>query len=134
MHFKRGGIDQKTRSDELVVHVVFTKHVAHVLAKVTFNAFAKLLDAIDISLRHAPRPVRSVWTARLEFRYALFHTIVPRQFGNQVFNMRKCFHGLDGYGLFKRKRIQTRHAHELRHSVDFSRARAAFAGLTVPSY
>src|SRR5208337_4674123 len=49
MHFKRGGIDQKTRSDELVVHVVFTKHVAHVLAKVTLNAFAKLLDAIDIS-------------------------------------------------------------------------------------
>src|SRR5215471_8641854 len=77
MHFQRRRINQETRPDELVVHVMLTKHVAHVLAKVTLNAFAKLLDAIDIRLRHAPGPVRSVWTAWLEFRYALFHIIVP---------------------------------------------------------
>src|SRR6516164_9795292 len=116
------------------MHVVFTKHVAHVLAKVTLNAFAKLLDAIDIPLRHAPRPVRGVWMARLESRYALFHIIVPQQFGNQVFNLWKALHGFDRHGLFKWKRIQARHAHKLWHSVDFSGARAAFAGLAVPSY
>jgi hypothetical protein len=35
------------------------------LAKATPHAFAELLDAIDISLRHPPRPVRNARTALL---------------------------------------------------------------------
>ena len=46
----------------------------------------------------------------------------------------KGLHGLDGDGLVERERIQARHAHELRHAVDFGRARAAFARFAVPAH
>src|SRR6185503_6748703 len=36
-------------------------------------------------------------------------------------------------GLFERKLTEPRHAHQLRHAVDFSRTRAALARFAVPS-
>src|SRR5450756_1747915 len=66
IHFKRGDVDEKSRSDELIVHVVIAQNVAYVLAQVAFDALAELLDAVDILLLHAPRAVRRIRFARLE--------------------------------------------------------------------
>src|SRR5581483_3918558 len=51
VHLHRGGVDEKTRADELVVHVVFAEDVADVLAQIALDAFAEFLDAVDVGLR-----------------------------------------------------------------------------------
>ena len=133
MHFKRGDIDQEPRSNELLVEVMFAQHVAHILAQITFDALAKLLDAVDVFLLHSPRPVRGIGRARLKLFDPLFHLVVPGNIGDQVFEVRKCLHRLDGHRLFHRELAEPGHAHQPGHAVYFSRARTAFAGLAVPS-
>src|SRR5690606_12710765 len=59
MQLKRCGIDQETRTDELIVLLVITQDMADILAKKTLNTLAKLLDAIDVFLFHTPRTVGS---------------------------------------------------------------------------
>ena len=71
MHFERGGVDQETRADEFVVHVMIAQHVADVLAQEAFDALAEFLHAVDILLIHAPGAVRRVGLARLELLDAL---------------------------------------------------------------
>ena len=48
MHLERGRINQETRPDELIVHVVIAQDVANILAKKALDAFPKFLDAIDV--------------------------------------------------------------------------------------
>src|SRR5205085_5693459 len=134
IHFESGHVDQKARADKLVVHAMIAQHVADVLAQKTLNAFAKLLNAIGILLGHAPGSVGPIGRTRLEFGDTFLHAVIPRHIGDQILHVGKGLHRLDGHGLLQRKRVQTRHAHELGHSVNFSRARAALAGLAVPSY
>ena len=59
---------------------------------------------------------------------------VPGDVRDQILDQREGLHGLDGDRLIERQRVQARHAHELRHAVDFGRARAALAGLAVPAH
>src|SRR5215467_4626501 len=47
--------------------------------------------------------------------------------------MRKSLHGFDGHGFIERQRVQTRHAHQFRHAVDFGGTGTAFARLTIPA-
>ena len=66
MHFERGGVNEKARPDELVVHVMVAQHMADVLAKKALDAFAEFLHAIDVLLCHPPRAVGGIWRPRLE--------------------------------------------------------------------
>ena len=50
VHLQRGDIDEKTRTDELLVLLMFAQNVAHVLAQEAFDALAKFLDAVDVFL------------------------------------------------------------------------------------
>src|SRR5205085_4589754 len=54
MHLQRRHMNQKARSDELVVHLVIAQNMANVLAKKTFDALPEFLDAIDVGLLHPP--------------------------------------------------------------------------------
>ena len=67
MHFERRGVDEESRPDELVVHVMIAQDVANILAQEALDALAKLLHAVDIFLRHAPGAVGRIRLARLEF-------------------------------------------------------------------
>ena len=60
VHFQGGDVDQETRADELVVHVVVAQDVANVLAQEALDALAELLHAVDVGLAHAPGAVGSV--------------------------------------------------------------------------
>ena len=113
---------------------MIAQHVAHVLAQKAFDALAELLHPVDIRLLHAPRPIRRVRLARLEFRDLLFYAIVPGDVGHQIFDAREGVHRLDGHRLIERDLAQPRHAHQSRLAVDFRRARPAFSGLAVPAH
>src|SRR4051812_44688310 len=54
VHLERGRVRQKAWSDELVVQFVIAQDVADILEEKTFDAFAELLDAIDVRLPHPP--------------------------------------------------------------------------------
>ena len=54
VHLQRGRINQKSRTDELLVHMMVAQHVANVLAEKAFDALAKLLHPVHILLRHSP--------------------------------------------------------------------------------
>src|SRR6516162_2469978 len=77
VHLQGGDVDEKSRTDELVVLLVIAQDMAHVLAQETLNALAKLLHAIDVGLAHPPGPVGSVGRARLERLDSLLDPIVP---------------------------------------------------------
>src|SRR5665213_2542862 len=134
MHFQGGGVYQETRTDELVMHMVIPEHVANVLAQKTLNALAELLHAVGIGLRNAPGSVWSIGRTHLELRDALLHSIIPGDIGDQVLHVRKRLHGLDGYRLIERNRIETRHAHELGHAVDFRGAGPALSRFAIPAH
>src|SRR5438067_1198282 len=134
IHFQSCRIDQEARADKLLVHVMLAQNMADILAKEALDAFAEFLNAVGVLLGHAPSPVRRVGRARSKFGDVFFHAVIPRHIGDQISDVGKGLHRLDGYGLFQRKRVQARHAHELGHSVNFSGARPALAGLAVPSH
>src|ERR1700740_2101591 len=48
VHLERGCINQKPRTDELIVHRVLAKHVTNILAQEALDAFSKLLNSIDV--------------------------------------------------------------------------------------
>ena len=133
VHLQRSHVDQEPGPDELVVQPMVAQHVADVLTQITLDALAKFLHAIDVFLRHAPGAVGRVGRARIEFFDSFFDFVIPRNVGHQIFFQRKSFHRLDGYRLVNRQSVHPRHAHQLRHAVDFRRARAAFARLAVPA-
>jgi len=55
MHLEGGDVDQKARPINLIVQLMLAQHVANILAKETFDALSKFLDAVDVLLGHAPR-------------------------------------------------------------------------------
>src|SRR5271166_1321624 len=133
MHFQCRGKNQKARADEFLVLVMVAQHMTDVLAQEAFDALAKFLDAVNVPLCHAPGAVRRVGRARLEFLDFFLYPVIPQNVRRQVANPRKRPHWLDGYGFVERQLIESRHAHELRHAIDFGRTGTAFPGLAVPS-
>jgi hypothetical protein len=54
MHFQAGNPNEETRSAKLILLFMISQDVAHILTKKTFNALAKLLHPINVSLLHFP--------------------------------------------------------------------------------
>src|SRR5215469_11300905 len=133
MHFQGCHMNEKSWTNELFLHVMITQDVANVLAEIALDALAKFLHSFDILLGDAPRAILSVGRPRLELRDALFHLVVPRDVGDQVFYMRKCLHRFDGNRLIECEGIQPRHAHQFRHSIYFGGAGAAPSRLAIPT-
>jgi len=129
MHFETSNANEETWAGKLFLFVVFAKNVTNVLAEEAFDAFAKLLDAIDIQLRNSP--FHSL--AGLEGRDFAVDTIVPGNVGDKVFDAREGFHGQDDNGLVLREIVHARFAGQARTPVDFGGTRTALAGFAVPT-
>src|SRR5207247_9814873 len=71
---------------------------------------------------------------RRKGRNLFVDAIVPGNVGDQIFQNGKTLHWLNRDRLIKRQRIQASLAGEPRPAVDFRRARAALAGLAVPTH
>ena len=95
IHLQRGGIDQESRTDELVVHVVIAQHVAHVLAQEALDALAEFLHTIDVGLLHAPGTVGGVGLARHEFLDLFLDLVVPGDVRDQILDEGERLHRLD---------------------------------------
>src|SRR6185369_16295901 len=54
MHFERGRVNQKPRSDEFLMLIMITKHVANVLAEVALDTLSEFLHAVYVFLLHSP--------------------------------------------------------------------------------
>jgi hypothetical protein len=134
MHFERCGVDEEARANELIVFVVVAQDVTHILAEKTLDALAKLLYSFDVSLLHAPSAVRRIRRTGPEFPDRLLHIEVPRHVGDQIPDHGECMHGLDDDRHLQIEIAEPGHAHELGHSINLSRTRAAFPCLTVPSH
>src|ERR1035438_9248897 len=131
VHLELGVANEETRPGvvRLVLFVV-PDDVADVLAQEALDALAELLSAIDVLLEHAISAFGH--RRREECRHALGHLKVERDVGHEVTD--------DGEGLHRRyghlalgQLVHSRHAHETRFAVDLGGARAALAGLAVPS-
>jgi hypothetical protein len=129
MHFEAGNANEEARAGELLLLVVFAKDVTDILAKKTFDALAKLLDAVHIQLRNFP--FHSL--AGLEGRDFAVDTIVPGNVGDKVFDAREGFHGEDGNGLVLREIVHARFTGQTRAAVDFRGARAALSRFAIPT-
>ena len=132
MHLQRGRVNQKARPDKAIAHLVVAQNVADILAKKTFDALPKFLDAVDILLLHPPGPIGRVWRARLKRFDFFLYLKIPRHVGDQILHQRKCFHRLDGYRPVYRQIAHPGHAHELRTSIYLGRTGAAFPRLAIP--
>ena len=126
-------VNQKARADEFVVLLVIAQDVADILAKKTLDAFPEFLHAIDVVLRHPPGAIGASGGARLEFLDLFLHPKIPRNIGDQILHERERLHRLDRDRLVERQIAQPRHAHQLRHAVDFRGTGAAFARFAVPA-
>jgi hypothetical protein len=133
MHFERCRIHQKSRPDELFVHVMVAQDVADILTEIALDALSKLLHPFDILLGNAPGAIGRVGLPRLELRDAPLYLVIPRYVRDQIPHVRKCLHGFDGHRPIEWERVKPRHAHQFRHTIDFGRARAAFSRLAVPA-
>src|SRR5258708_13690857 len=129
MHFETGNANEETWAGKLFLFVVFAKNVTNVLAEEAFDAFAKLLDAIDIQLGNFP--FHSL--AGLEGRDFAVDTIVPGNVGDKVFDAREGLHGQDRDGLILREIVHARFAGQARTPVDFGGTRTALAAFAVPT-
>src|SRR5260370_40532552 len=118
MHLKRRGTDEEPRSAKLLLLAVVAQDVADVLAEEAFDALAKFLHAIDVSLVHLPLGVRP----RLEGWDFLIDSEIPGDVGDEILDHRERLHGKDGDGLIERERVHARFAGEPRPAVNLSRA------------
>src|SRR5713101_2968362 len=129
MHFEAGDSNEEARAGELFLLVVVAKDVAHILAEKAFDAFSKLLDAVDIELGDFPlHPL-----AGFESRDFAVDTVVPGNVGDKVFDSGKGFHGEDGDGLVLREIVHARFASQARAAIDFRGAGAALPCFAVPT-
>jgi hypothetical protein len=133
MHFERGRVHEKSWADEFFVHVVVAQDVADILTEKTLDALSKLLHPFDILRGNPPSAIGRVGLSRLELRDALLYPIIPRYVRDQVFHVWKCLHGFDCHRSIKRESVQSRHAHQFRHAIDFGGAGATFPRLAVPA-
>jgi hypothetical protein len=85
------------------MHTVISQDVTYILAKVTLNTLAELLDAVDIRLLHSPGSVRRIRLARLELLDALLYFVVPGHIADQVFDSRERLQRLNGDWLVQWK-------------------------------
>src|SRR5947209_7157556 len=95
MHLQRSYSYKEPWTRKLLLLVMVAQHVADVLTKETFNAFAELLHTIDIPLIHLPLDSG----VRLKRRDPLVHLVVPRHVRHQVLDHRKRLEGVDRDGL-----------------------------------
>ena len=82
VHLQGGRVNQETRPDKAIVHLMIAQYVADILTKKTLDAFPKLLHPIDIFLLHSPGPVRRIRRTRFKFLDLLFHPKIPRHIGD----------------------------------------------------
>jgi hypothetical protein len=71
--------------------------------------------------------------ARLKFRDALLHRVIPGNVGDQIFEMREGVHGFDGDGFIEGQSVQASHAHEFGHAIYFGGAGTTFSGFAIPA-
>ena len=71
--------------------------------------------------------------SRLERFNFFLYAKVPGDICDQVFQDWKSFHRLDCHRVLQWKLAESRHTHQFWHSIDFRRAGAALAGLTIPA-
>src|SRR5947207_9219898 len=109
MHLERGGVDQKARTDELVVLAVIAEDMADILAKETLDAFPEFLDAIDVFLLHSPGAIRRVGRTRLEGLDLFLYSKIPGHVRDQVLRDRERFDRLDRDRLVERQVVEPRH-------------------------
>src|ERR1051326_257471 len=133
MHLQRSDINEKSRSDKLLVLIVLAKDVANILTQKTLNALSEFLHPIHVLLLHSPTSIRRIRRARLEFFNLLLNPEIPGDIRNQILNGGEAFHRFDFYGLIERQFVQSRHAHQPGHSIDLRGARPAFPRLAVPT-
>src|SRR5262249_18606112 len=77
MHLERCRVDQEPGADEFLMHAVIAQYVANILAEIAFDALTKFLHSFDVVRCNAPCAIFGVRLARLKFRYALLHLVVP---------------------------------------------------------
>src|SRR5439155_26604108 len=99
----------------------------------TFDALAEFLHSVHVRLRHPPRAVGRVGRTGLEGPDLFLHPEIPGDVGDEVPDVRKGLHRLDGHRLVEGQVAQPGHAHQARQSVDLGGAGTAFAGLAVPA-
>jgi hypothetical protein len=126
-------VNQESRTDKSVVHLVIAQDVANILAKKTFDTFPKLLHPIDVGLLHSPRAISRVRRTRLERFDFLFYSKIPGDIGDQILKQRERFNRLNRYRPIERQIAQAGHAHQFWQPVYFRRARTALARFAVPS-
>src|SRR5260370_13384383 len=114
MHLKRSRTDEEARSAKLLLFAVLAQNVADILAEKALNALAKFLHAVHIALVHLPLDAGT----RLERRDLLIHSEIPGDVSHQILDDRECFHGKDGDGLIKWKRVHACLASEPRTAID----------------
>src|ERR1051325_10770070 len=133
VHLERGGVNQKTRADKLVVLVMLAEHMTHVLAQEALDALAEFLNAIDVRLCHPPRTIARIRGARLEGFDFFLHPKVPRHVGGKITNHRERLYGFDRYWPVERDLAHSGHAHQSRLAVDLRGTGTALAGLAIPA-
>jgi len=111
MHFERSDMDQKARTDELVMLAVVAQDMANVLAKEAFDAFPELFDPIDVRLFHSPGAIGCIRRPRLERFNFLFNPKIPRHIRDQILDNGKRFDWLDPDRILDWQIAQSRHAH-----------------------
>ena len=102
MHVQSGYANEEAGTTKLFLLVVVAQDVANILTQKTFDAFAKLLHAIDVSLIHLPFNIR----ARAEWRNLSVDFVVPGYVSYQISDDRKTFHRLDSNGFIQGQSIQ----------------------------
>src|SRR5688572_24427612 len=108
-------------SHKFFLEVMFSYHMANILAKKTFNTFPELLDPVNITLVHSPRPIGRIRGPGLEPLYFLFDFKVDGYIRYQVSNYRKGSHRLNVNGLTFWQVTHAGHTHQPRATVDFGR-------------
>src|SRR5580704_9292782 len=134
MHFECRRIDEQTRTDKLLVLVVFAQDVTHVLAEKTLDTLAKFLHALNVGLLNAPCAIGRVWRAGLELLDEFLGPEVPRDIRDQIAYDWERVHRLQDDRRVQVEVTEAGHAHEFGHAVDLGGARSTFAGLAVPSH
>src|SRR5580692_4189796 len=95
MHLQRRGVDEESRTDEFIVHLVIAQNVADILAQETLDAFTEFLNAVDVFLIHEPSAVSIIRLARLELFDGLLDAKIPRDIRDQIANLRESPHRFD---------------------------------------
>src|SRR5689334_7573898 len=133
VHLERGGINQETRPDKLIMFAMVAENVTNVLAQKAFDAFPKFLDAVDVALLHPPGAVGGIRRTWFESLDPLFDCEIPGDIGDQIFQRRERFHRFDCHRPVEWKIVQSRHAHELGHAIYFRGTGTALTRFAVPA-